>query len=821
LKAIIMAGGEGSRLRPLTCDLPKPMVPVINTPIMLHILRLLKHHGISDIGVTLQYMPEAIKDYFGNGAQFGANLTYFIEETPLGTAGSVKNAEDFLHDTFLVISGDALTDIDLSKAVDFHKRNGSLATMVLTKVTVPLEYGVAITNEDSRIVQYLEKPCWSEVFSDTVNTGIYILEPEIFKYYKKNQKFDFSKDLFPILLKEKMPMYGYVAKGYWCDIGNLEQYVQAHFDILKGKVKVNIPGTQIREGVWIGQNVKISDRAVINGPAVLGDNCTVSDDVFIDGFSIIGNNNVISDNTSIKRSITWDNVYIGQHTRLRGSILCSKVRIKENCSLFEGAVVGYDCKLDKSSTVKPGVKIWPNKTVEEKAIVNQSVVWGTKYLKYIFGQRGVTGEINVEITPEFSARIASSYGTALKQNSRVGICSNGNPSLDMVKHAMISGLLSTGIQVYDLKELIIPMARFAAAYYGLDGVIHISDQIVGKKNVVISFIGNKGTDVSRDWHRKIENLFVREDFRLCYKNDIKQVEELDDVKSAYVENLLRSLRTDAIRKRQLKCLISTGNGKAKELIEEFFHNLNISFRYFNYDTTQGQGELTSKNSDLIKNQIRKVKADFAAILEEDGEKLVIIDEGGRVVKDEAFYVLCSLIVLKSDTSNKVVVPITAPNIIEKLAMQYGGEVLRTKSSKQALMEGLVDNGITIGKGINQFNMYFDGIGGLLKIMEHLSVAQISLTQLLDAIPAFYLVKKTVHCPWDAKGKVMRSLIEEHKREDTQFFEGIKVVHDNGWALILPDGDQPICKIFSEGVNEEFAEELSDIYVDKIKHTISK
>ena len=821
MKAIIMAGGGGSRLRPLTCDLPKPMVPIINKPIMQHILKLLKDHGIRNIGVTLQYMPEAIKDYFGDGEQFGVDLTYFVEETPLGTAGSVKNAEDFLHDTFLVISGDALTDIDLSKAVDFHKRNRAIATMVLTRVTVPLEYGVAITDKDSKIVQYLEKPCWSEVFSDTVNTGIYVLEPEIFKFYKKNQKFDFSKDLFPILLREKMPMYGYVAKGYWCDIGNLEQYVQAHFDILKGRIKVDIPGIQISDGVWVGQNVNISNRAVINGPTILGDNCTVSDDVHIDGFSIIGNNNVIKERASIKRSITWDNVYIGRYAQLRGSVLCNKVRLKENCSLFEGAVVGCDCKLEQGSTIKPGVKIWPGKTIEEKTVVNKSVVWGTKCQKYIFGQLGVTGEINMEITPEFCAGIASAYGTALKQDSRIGVCSNGNPPLGMVKHAVISGLLSTGMEVCDLGELTMPMARFAAVFNDLDGIIHISDQIDGKKKAVITFLDGRGADISRDWHRKIENLYAREDFRLCDGNDIKQVKEADNVQSAYLKNLLGSLKTDIVRKAGLKCLINANNGVVKRLVEEILNNLNVSFRHFDYKPNLRQSELTNNNSRHIRNEIQKSGADFVAILEDNGEKLVIIDEMGRVIKDEAFYVLCSLIILKSNTNKKVVVPITAPNVIEKLAGEYGGKVIRTKSSKQALMEGLLDNEINVDKGINQFNMYFDGVAGLLKIMEYLSSEQISLGQLLDTVPAFYLIKKTVHCPWDAKGKVMRSLVEEHKGRDTQFFEGIKVIHDKGWALVLPDGDRPICKIYSEGANEEFAQELSDIYVDKIKKTISK
>ena len=211
MKAIIMAGGEGSRLRPLTCDLPKPMVPVMNRPIMEHIIELLKNHGITEIGVTLMYMPQKIKDYFGNGSSFGVKLHYFTEDTPLGTAGSVKNAEAFLNETFVVISGDSLTNMNLSESIKYHIEKKSKATLVLTRVDVPIEYGVVITDKKGAITGFLEKPSWGEVFSDTVNTGTYILEPEVLKYFEKDKKFDFSQDLFPMLLANKNPMYGHIT----------------------------------------------------------------------------------------------------------------------------------------------------------------------------------------------------------------------------------------------------------------------------------------------------------------------------------------------------------------------------------------------------------------------------------------------------------------------------------------------------------------------------------------------------------------------------------------------------------------------------------
>ena len=235
MKAVIMAGGEGARLRPLTCDRPKPMVPLMDKPMMEYIVELLTSHGITEQAVTLQYLPEQIKEYFGDGSSFGASLYYFLEDEPLGTAGSVKNAASFLKETFLVISGDCLTDIDLSEAITFHRQKEALVTIVLTPQDNPLEYGVVMVDEEGKILRFLEKPSWGEVFSDTVNTGIYILEPEVLEYIPAGKKFDFSKDLFPLLLQEKKALYGCSLSGYWCDIGSLERTRQTNYDILSKK----------------------------------------------------------------------------------------------------------------------------------------------------------------------------------------------------------------------------------------------------------------------------------------------------------------------------------------------------------------------------------------------------------------------------------------------------------------------------------------------------------------------------------------------------------------------------------------------------------
>ncbi|MGZ4408098.1 MAG: sugar phosphate nucleotidyltransferase, partial [Gaiellaceae bacterium] len=276
MKAVVMAGGEGTRLRPLTSNQPKPMVPVVGKPCMEHILELLREHGMGEVIVTVAFLPQAIRSYFGQGETLGMEIGYSVEESPLGTAGSVRLAGKQLDETFLVISGDALCDVDLSALVAFHKEKGAAVTIGLKSVENPLEFGIVVTDEEGRIERFLEKPSWGQVFSDTINTGIYVIEPEVLRHVPTDRPYDFSKELFPLLLEMGRPLYGMVCDGYWQDIGNLDQFRQANFDALDGKVELDITGIRLRGNIWIGEGVEIDDLEDIEGPAFIGNYCRIS-----------------------------------------------------------------------------------------------------------------------------------------------------------------------------------------------------------------------------------------------------------------------------------------------------------------------------------------------------------------------------------------------------------------------------------------------------------------------------------------------------------------------------------------------------------------
>ena len=474
MKAVVMAGGEGTRLRPLTCGRPKPLVPVVNKPVMEHIVDLLKTHGITDVVATLYYLADDIVACFGNGADYGVTIDYAVEDTPLGTAGSVKQAEQRLRDgAFVIISGDALTDIDLTAAYDFHKKKGSMATLILKRVPNPLEYGVVITNKTGLITRFLEKPSWSEVFSDTVNTGIYILEPGIFDYMEPDKNYDFSKDLFPILLREGKPMYGYIADGYWCDIGGLAQYQQAVHDALSQTVKVTFPGQEVEPGVWFGEGCEIEAGARILAPTVVGCNCKIQCGATVGEYTVIGDNCLVESGAHVERSVLWGSNYIGANARVFGCTVCYKTVVKQSASISEAAVVGDRCRLERASVVRPGIKIWPDKTVGASSTVTSSLVWGSRWQESLFHGHGTTGIANVEITPEFATKLAAAYGVSLRKGSTVITSRDPRQISRMLKRSAIAGLMSVGVNVVDLRAMPIPIARYATRTSDAAGGIHV------------------------------------------------------------------------------------------------------------------------------------------------------------------------------------------------------------------------------------------------------------------------------------------------------------------------------------------------------------
>ena len=487
-----MAGGEGTRLRPLTSNQPKPMVPIVGKPCMEHILELLREHGFTDVVVTVAFLPQAIRTYFGDGGTLGLNIEYSVEESPLGTAGSVRLASDRLDETFLVISGDALCDIDLNKIVDFHNEKGAAVTIGLKSVENPLEFGIVVTDEDGKVERFLEKPSWGQVFSDTINTGIYVLEPEVLRHIPTDRPFDFSKELFPLLLEMGRPIYGYVCEGYWQDIGNLDQYREANADALDEKVRLNIPGLKIRGDVWIGEGVEIDDVEGVEGPAFIGNYCTVSPESSVGPYTVLGPGTTLRERARVSRSVIDASCYIGRSATIEGAILGRNCDVRPHARIHEGVAVGDQVTLGDQSVIFPGVRIYPYKEVEYGAQIHESLIWESRGTTKVFAQDGVVGLVNVDLTPEVALRVGAALGTALKRGARVVASRESAPAYRMIKRALISGLNSTGVQVADLRTLPAPVGKHLLKTQNYDAAFHVGASTTDPEAVQIRLFERPG-----------------------------------------------------------------------------------------------------------------------------------------------------------------------------------------------------------------------------------------------------------------------------------------------------------------------------------------
>ncbi len=815
MKAVIMAGGEGTRLRPLTCNRPKPMVPIANKPVMEHIVNLLKRHRVEEVAVTLQYMPDLIKEHFNNGSEFGLRIRYYVEQAPLGTAGSVKNAEDFLDDTFIVISGDALTDIDLDRALEFHLNKGSVATLVLKKVDIPLEYGVVVTDDEGRITRFLEKPSWGEVFSDTVNTGIYILSPEVLKYFKKNEMFDFSRDLFPILLKEERPMYGYVTEDYWCDIGDLKAYIQSHMDILNGQVRLDLPGKQLKQGVWMGEGTEIDDDVSIMSPCIIGSNCKIRSGAMIGSYSVVGDNNIIEERTGIKRSIIWKNNILDRNVQLRGSVVCNKVHLRDGVSAFEQSVIGDDTIIRPNAVIKPNIKIWPNKLIDEGAEVNSNLVWGSKFTRSIFGNRGIAGEINVDITPEYSSKLGAAYGAVNKAKAKIGVSCDDSSTAQMIKISFIAGLLSAGLEVYDFGRMLLPVTRSAVRFYKLHGGIHISTSTEDSARLFIDFLDRSGSNIDRNTERKLENAFIREDFNRCEGDCISEIREVAGYSDFYLKSIINGVKSP---KMKYRISLNTRSAFIASIMKSLLTELGCEVDTTNLtlvNTRTMRQSMTSSDVKFYTSHIKLGGFDLGVSIEDTSEKMMLVDGKGRIVTEDMFIALISLILFRTLHGGTVVVPISASHVVDRIAGENNGKVVRTKTSQQDIMGRLLGKEIKEDL-LEQFTMHFDAVAGLVKILDFMSCNSLRLSDLVDMIPEIHMNRQEVECPWDAKGKVIRRLIQENSGDAVETLEGVKVYRENGWVLVLPDAEQPICRVISESGTAEFAEELTNIYVKKVR-----
>ncbi|HAD82382.1 MAG: hypothetical protein A2509_08380 [Candidatus Edwardsbacteria bacterium RIFOXYD12_FULL_50_11] len=833
MKAIIMAGGFGTRLRPLTCQIPKPMVPMVNRPMMEHIIMLLKEHQITEMVALLFHQAESISDYFGDGTGFGVKIEYIRPDSDYGTAGAVGMARELLKEPFIVISGDLLTDFDLGGIIAFHNKKKALATITLTRVANPLEYGIVITDQDDRISRFLEKPTWGQVFSDTINTGIYVFQPEIFDLIPVKKEFDFSQDLFPLILSQNKPLYGCITNGYWRDIGNITEYRQAHLDALKGEVRVDIEGDRLNligKDIWVGKGSSINAKnSRLTGAVIMGRNVTVGQGTHLHDV-VVGNDCHIGQDAFIEHSIIWSGCHIGDKARVEEAIVCDGVEIGSQAVIEQHAILSSQVKIGSQARVSANVKVWPGKSVDDQAVLTSSLIWGDRWFKEFFAGPRVTGLANMEMTPEFAAKLGAAYGALLGKGSVVLTSRDSHPVSRMINRAVISGLLSAGVKVHELRALPIPIVRYQLKTGGDQGGLHTRKSPFDPKMVDIIFFDKDGKDLPAGKIKNLERMFLREDFSRAQPEDTGVIEFPHRVMEGYREGLLSYIDTQAIREAKYKVVIDYAYGAAAGIFPSILGELGIEVVALN--AFENPEKLTKSGDDFVASQqrlsqmVQSIKADVGFLLDSGAERVFLVDEQGKIMdEDQALAAVC-LLVMKGRTVKELAVPVTASRAIEEMAQKYQVRVKRSRIDNRSLIEEAASENVAFvasrrgGYIFPEFQPAFDAMLSITKILELMALTGSKLGSITSEIPPSHMVKKNIPCPWSKKGLVLRTLMEQTKdHPEKQFIDGIKLFYGRDWVQVLPDPNRELFHINAEADDQNRAQELVNEYTRKIEECL--
>jgi mannose-1-phosphate guanylyltransferase/phosphomannomutase len=785
------------------------MMPVANLPMLEHIVRLLIRHGFSEILMLTYFFPESIEEYFGDGSKWETKISYH-QDPPggLGTAGAVRAVADIIDGPFLVISGDVITDFDLTEACRFHRDRGELATMVLTRVNNPLPFGVVITDEANKVKRFMEKPSWGEVFSDTINTGIYIMEPEVLDRVPEHKNKDFSKDVFPGLITEGNPPGAYVAEGYWKDVGTPVEYLQLHREMAAGSVTLDLPG-EMRETeeakIYLGEGAQLSDGARLSGLVVIGDGATVSEGSRIRD-SFIGPGSSVGSSVRMRSSILWNGVRVGKGAFIAGSVIGSGTEIRTRANVEEGSIVSDECLIGRGSIVRSGVRIWPDKIVEDDAILASDFIWGSRWRGTLFTSGIIRGLANREITPEFMARLGAAFGATLPDRSAVSLSLGTHRLAKMMGEAIAAGVLSVGIDVHDCRIVPIPVARHQIRAQGDVGGIHVRRAPSDPEILEVRLYQEDGRELTTAERSEIDRLFFRMDFKRAKVDNSGSISAPDYGPESYEKVFLKNIDMEAIAEAPMRVAVDYSFGSTLKILPSLLGRTRCEVVSLNAHYDEDKVTRTTKQFDRAVRQLSQyvegLGAGVGAIISASGETLFLLDEKGRWVDGGNMLQVLARLTFETNPGCTVAAPASASGNLEKLAAQYGGRVLRTPINPSAILDTAATSGAYMagngegGVAFPEFHPSFDAMFCLVKTVEMLARTGYVFGDLVDSLPEAYLQHSIVPCPWEAKGLVMRKLVEE-LGEDAKGIEGVRFDEGDGWILIFPSSNHACFHIYAE------------------------
>lgn len=777
MKAIIMAGGEGSRLRPLTCDCPKPMMRLMDKPVMQYALELLRAHGVTQIAATLGYLPDAIEDYFGDGSDFGVSIRYYVEKTPLGTAGGVRQAADFLDETFIVLSGDGVTDLDITAALEYHKTGRALATLVLRREENPCEYGVVSCDDDGRIRAFYEKPARCDMISDTINTGIYILEPEILPLIPADRPFDFGHELFPQLVREGTPVFGYVMDGYWCDIGDVRAYLGAHIAAMNGEI--HLDGISPRPGgIAVMPGASVDRTAILEPPCLIAPGAQIRAGARIGAYSTVGENCIVGPHASLKRAVLWPGSQAGPHAHAHGCVLGSNAILENSAQAYEESVLGTGASAGERSVILPGVKLWPGKAAFDGERLDSNLVWGSRRAEGF-----AAGSISLS-SPAQATRAAQACACVLKPQELL-LGRGASTVADAFWHAVAAGAMAQGVQIIDAGICTLPQLRHAQHMLHTDAAALVTD------SRLIPLEAN-GARLTAKTQRSVNTMNARHDYAGPFCGLTRPVQTAGQTGIAYI--------ADAA-----SCFESSPQSAPKIAIHaQSPHLLSVAERAF---VRAGLAVRSGWEDDMME----LAPGEIGIWLDERGESAVLGDESGVLTEAEQQLLICWTALENGE--HELLLPASATRAVSELAERYRAQVVYTSGETSIWMNALADQSPL------QFMLWFDGIRLSLCALSLMNENGLSLDAWQKTMPHVHRRSRTVDVPIAATGRILHDFAA--REPNAEFGGGIRLCREGGWAWICPDEQRPSFRVVAESASAEFARELCDFCERELTEMVQK
>ncbi|MCD6654551.1 MAG: NTP transferase domain-containing protein [Sulfurovum sp.] len=829
MKAVVMAGGFGTRIQPLTHSRPKPMLPIVNRPMMEHTMMMLKELGITEFIVLLYFKPEIIQNYFGDGSAFGIKITYIVPDDDYGTAGAVKLAAEHIgEENFIVISGDLVTDFDFQKIFDFHAQKDAKLTIGLTSVEDPLQFGVVIANEEHVIEKFLEKPSWGEVFSDTINTGIYIIEPEILKYIPHGENFDFAKNLFPLLMSKGIPLMGYNLEGYWRDVGNPESYREVYDDILNARVGFKFSGFEKHypDGIlYSDEEYSLAHSVKIVGTVVLGKNIKIKEGTKLSNV-VIGDNVSIGTGCSISNSVIWEDVKIKKNVKLDDAVICNNNIIEKNVTAKVGIILSEGCEIGELTSFKQDVIIWPDKKIEPASIISNNIVWGSRYKNSIFQNGTVSGKSNVELSCEMATKLAEAFAAQLPVGSKVVVGRDHNKSSRMLKRAFLGGLLSAGIDVLDLKSVPPAVLRYTIAnstHYA--GGAHFKQSIYDPTESEITLFNDEAIRIDSNNAKNIEKTFFTEKFRRVDFSHIGEIQETEHYNEchSYKAAIENKIDNNIIKCSAFKVAVDLMHGSTADIFPSILNDIGVENiilnAYHDQHKLSNFQALKKRSEENISKIVSSLEHNMGVMIYPNAQSISLVTDEGEVL-DRVKGLLAVLHLLdrhSADTKKKVFLPTWAPDIVsfENLEIQRGKYTsLKTLHLQEYSLIATVDGNFAF----SDFGVYRDAMFASLRIMEMLSCSHLKLSEISKKIIHFYYKQAKIACTQSLKGKMMRKFLEAAKGKKSSSEDGVKIWENNtDWVLMIPDQYEDHLNLYVQADSEAAGEALLESYTQKIQN----